>query len=383
MIDVDLAFPLAAGLVAAFNPCGFAMLPAYLSYFLGQELENQPDGYQGFLNGVKVSLTLSSGFVFVFAVVGLLTNSVLSENFVEQRAGYITLPIGIVLTLLGLAMIRGYQPAVKIPGLRIKNLNRQLPSMFFFGVSYAIVSIGCSAPIFFITVGSSFNRDGIINGLAVFVTYALGMSIVVTFLTISLAMTRTMIAQNMKKVLPYLGPISGVLLTGAGFFLASYGWWEIQVSQGNYSSNTLVDLSLRGSGRLSTWVDDVGSGRFAMTCLMIVLISFVWMLTSQFQVKTKCHIVRATCGLLILALDLFAYKFDLLAIPLLRTIGDFPERFSNWFTNPLRWSTLWELCGFLFVITQLYFFILSRKRGFSETELSDSRNSYSPESSNS
>ena len=37
MIDVDLAFPLAAGLIAAFNPCGFAMLPAYLAYFLGHE----------------------------------------------------------------------------------------------------------------------------------------------------------------------------------------------------------------------------------------------------------------------------------------------------------------------------------------------------------
>ena len=382
MIDVDLAFPLTAGLVAAFNPCGFAMLPAYLSYFLGHEVENQSDGYQGFLNGVKVSLTLSSGFVFVFALVGLLTNSVISEKFVEQRAGYVTLPIGIILILLGLAMIRGYQPVLKIPGLRIKNLNRQLPSIFLFGVSYAIVSIGCSAPVFFITVGSSFNRDGIINGLAVFVAYALGMSIVVTFLTISLAMTRTMIAQNMKRVLPYLGPISGVLLTGAGFFLASYGWGEIQVSRGNYSSNSFVDLSLRGSGRLSTWVDNVGSGRFAMACLMLVLISFVWMLTSQFQVKTKRQIARASCGFLILALDLFAYKFDLLTIPLLRSIGDFPERFSNWFTNPLRWSTLWELCGFTFMTIQLYFFILRRKRELSETKPSNSRNSYNQESSN-
>ena len=42
MIDVDLAFPLAAGLIAAFNPCGFAMLPAYLAYFLGHELKNLP-----------------------------------------------------------------------------------------------------------------------------------------------------------------------------------------------------------------------------------------------------------------------------------------------------------------------------------------------------
>ena len=362
MIDVDLAFPLAAGLIAAFNPCGFAMLPAYLAYFLGHELKSPPDGYQGFLNGVKVSVTLSAGFVFVFALVGILTNTVISENSIEERAGYITLPIGIILILLGLAMIRGYQPNIKIPSLHIKNFNRQLPSIFLFGVSYAIVSIGCSAPIFFITVGSSFSRDGVINGVAVFITYALGMSIVVTFLTISLALTRTMIAKNMRRVLPYLSPISGLLLTGAGFFLASYGWWEIQVSKGNYSSNTFVDLSLRGSGRLSTWVDNVGSGRFAMACLMLVLLSFIWVLTSQFQASSRRYLLRCISVLFVLGLDLFGYSFNLLAIPIVRTVGDLPERISNWFKSPIRWSTLWELCGFLFFIVILRVFVRSRFR---------------------
>ena len=362
MIDVDLAFPLAAGLIAAFNPCGFAMLPAYLAYFLGHELKSPPDGYQGFLNGVKVSVTLSAGFVFVFALVGILTNTLISENSIEERAGYITLPIGIILILLGLAMIRGYQPNIKIPSLHIKNFNRQLPSIFLFGVSYAIVSIGCSAPIFFITVGSSFSRDGFINGVAVFITYALGMSIVVTFLTISLALTRTMIAKNMRRILPYLSPISGLLLTGAGFFLASYGWWEIQVSKGNYSSNTFVDLSLRGSGRLSTWVDNVGSGRFAMACLMLVLLSFIWVLTSQFQASSRRYLLRCISVLFVLGLDLFGYSFNLLAIPIVRTVGDLPERISNWFRSPIRWSTLWELCGFLFFIVILRAFVRSRYR---------------------
>ena len=362
MIDVDLAFPLAAGLIAAFNPCGFAMLPAYLAYFLGHELKSPPDGYQGFLNGVKVSVTLSAGFVFVFALVGILTNTLISENSIEERAGYITLPIGIILILLGLAMIRGYQPNIKIPKLHIKNFNRQLPSIFLFGVSYAIVSIGCSAPIFFITVGSSFSRDGVINGVAVFITYALGMSIVVTFLTISLALTRTMIAKNMRRILPYLSPISGLLLTGAGFFLASYGWWEIQVSKGNYSSNTFVDLSLRGSGRLSTWVDNVGSGRFAMACLMLVLLSFIWVLTSQFQASSRRYLLRCISVLFVLGLDLFGYSFNLLAIPIVRTMGDLPERISNWFRSPIRWSTLWELCGFLFFIVILRAFVRSRYR---------------------
>ena len=35
MIDAPLGLAFAAGLVATINPCGFAMLPAYLSFFLG------------------------------------------------------------------------------------------------------------------------------------------------------------------------------------------------------------------------------------------------------------------------------------------------------------------------------------------------------------
>ena len=54
MISVDLAFPLAAGLIAAFNPCGFAMVPAYLSYFLGLESDNSDEREVGILNGLKV-----------------------------------------------------------------------------------------------------------------------------------------------------------------------------------------------------------------------------------------------------------------------------------------------------------------------------------------
>ena len=40
-LDARLATSFTAGLVAAVNPCGFAMLPAYLSFFLGQEAEER------------------------------------------------------------------------------------------------------------------------------------------------------------------------------------------------------------------------------------------------------------------------------------------------------------------------------------------------------
>ena len=43
-MDAPLALAFTAGMVATVNPCGFAMLPAYLSYFLGLEATPGGDG---------------------------------------------------------------------------------------------------------------------------------------------------------------------------------------------------------------------------------------------------------------------------------------------------------------------------------------------------
>lgn len=347
MISVDLAFPLAAGLIAAFNPCGFAMLPAYLSYFLGIETKSGTDKFLSIMNGLKVSLALSMGFVFVFASLGILTNTLISEASIESRAGYITLGIGILLILLGLSMIRGFHPVLNIPRLKMSGINRQLFSMFMFGVSYAFVSVGCSAPIFFITVGGSFSRDGIIDGIAVFIAYALGMSIVITVLTISLAIARSAIAEHLRSLLKHLNVFSGFFLAISGFFLAAYGWWEIQVTRGNFKTNPLVDLSLRGSGRLSNWVNDVGGGRFAMACLLIVIGFLVWIGSSQITNQQKRISFRGSYLGLVILIEITLYEFNLLFAPVVRTVGDLPARIQNWFLNPLRWAAFWEIIFFL------------------------------------
>ena len=43
-MDARLALAFSAGMVATVNPCGFALLPAYLSYFLGLEDASQSHG---------------------------------------------------------------------------------------------------------------------------------------------------------------------------------------------------------------------------------------------------------------------------------------------------------------------------------------------------
>jgi cytochrome c biogenesis protein CcdA len=79
MIDAPLGLAFAAGLVATLNPCGFAMLPAYLSYFMG--LDESADGSGDQVGGnavaeaLRVGGVVSVGFLVVFGVTGLLINA--------------------------------------------------------------------------------------------------------------------------------------------------------------------------------------------------------------------------------------------------------------------------------------------------------------------
>lgn len=64
-----LATAFAAGLVATVNPCGLAMLPAYLGYLLGKQRTAGPEQV------IKVGAAVSAGFVSVFLVAGLIVTA--------------------------------------------------------------------------------------------------------------------------------------------------------------------------------------------------------------------------------------------------------------------------------------------------------------------
>jgi cytochrome c biogenesis protein CcdA len=63
-----LVFALSAGAVATLNPCGFAMLPAYLAYFPGREDGLDPPG--GLAAGVQGGAAMAFGVLAVFSAIG-------------------------------------------------------------------------------------------------------------------------------------------------------------------------------------------------------------------------------------------------------------------------------------------------------------------------
>ena len=95
VIDVDLALAFTTGMVATVNPCGFAMLPAYLSFFIGIEDRNEDDPRASVWRALVVGLAVTLGFAATFAVVGLLVSRV--TRSVYDVAPWISLVIGFAL----------------------------------------------------------------------------------------------------------------------------------------------------------------------------------------------------------------------------------------------------------------------------------------------
>ncbi len=277
-LSLSLAFPFSAGLVAAFNPCGFAMLPTYLAFFLGQEDKDaEPSLARNISRGLVVGLTLTAGFFLVFGGLGIITSHFLSRGSVAENLPWVTLILGILMVPLGIAMALGFEPTISTPRLNKGGGTRELGSIFLFGVSYAVVSFGCTAPLFLGTVATSFTNDGFANGVATFMAYAAGMAAIVVFLTMAVALAQGAIARNMRRILPYVNKVSGVLLILGGIYIALYGWWEIQVFRDPLSAtaNPVQEQLEKFQGWVNTQINNIGPGTLGLILLGVITAAVV------------------------------------------------------------------------------------------------------------
>ncbi|CAN5752774.1 cytochrome c biogenesis CcdA family protein [soil metagenome] len=241
------ALAVAAGMAATVNPCGFAMLPAYLSTFVGLEQRSSRFGALG--RAMTVSLALTSGFVLVFGLFGLIVTPLALR--IERYLPWVTIVLGLGLVGLGIALVRGSQLLVKVPKLKWGGRDDALPSMFLFGVSYAVASLSCTICPFLAVTTTTFRADSWIAGLGVFVAYGIGMGLVIVILTSAVALAQAGVVNRIRGFLPVMNRIAGGLLVVAGAYVAYYGWYELRVFDGD-TGDPLVDRAIR----LQTWLQN-------------------------------------------------------------------------------------------------------------------------------
>jgi cytochrome c-type biogenesis protein len=272
MASSGIAFALTTGAVAAFNPCGFAMLPAYLASFVSTD-QGDSNLARRILRAAKVGAAVTAGFVAVFGSIGFLLQEL--SNAVRSVIPFVTAIIGVGLVVLGVAMLFGYQPKFAMPRVQTDTSSKDTKAMFLYGVSYATVSLSCTLPLFLTQVVRNAQREGILSGMVNYVAYAAGMGLIVITLTVAVALAQQGFVRNMRRVLPYINKAAAVLLILAGSYVAYYGWFERQImnSSGEAKGGGLADWMFRQSGKFSTWVEQHNTVVFLVGLVVVGIVA--------------------------------------------------------------------------------------------------------------
>ncbi|MDH3753444.1 MAG: cytochrome c biogenesis CcdA family protein [Acidimicrobiia bacterium] len=218
MIEAPIGLAFAAGLVATVNPCGFAMLPAYLSYFMGLEgAEDDEVTSAGVGQALKVGAIVSLGFLAVFGTTGLLINA--GVRSIIDWIPYVALGVGVLMVILGIAMFRGYQLSIGFMKVQGGTGSRDKRSVFTFGVSYALASLSCTLPVFLSVVVGSIASANFISGFLTYIAYGVGMSVLLMALTLAVAFAKQGLVRRLRSMLPHVQKISAVFLVVAGIYI--------------------------------------------------------------------------------------------------------------------------------------------------------------------
>ncbi len=251
-----LALAVVAGAVAAVNPCGFALLPAYLTVLVAPAEPGRARA-GAVLRAVRFTAGMTAGFVAVFGAFALVVTPLALS--VERWLPVVTLVVGVALVAAGAWLLAGRALPSPRPPRAGRAPGRSVLSQAGYGVTFALASLSCTlAP--FLAVTASGLRTGSATGLVgAFVAYAAGMGAVVGVLALGVATASASVVARARRVAPLVSRAAGLLLVLAGAYVAWYGWFELRVLAGDAGVDPVVAAAVSAQAALARWVASLGA----------------------------------------------------------------------------------------------------------------------------
>jgi cytochrome c-type biogenesis protein len=267
-IEGNFAYSFVLGILAAVNPCGFVLLPTYLLFFLGTREEENLTTSERLRRALVVGAGISVGFLGIFFVIGVISR--LFTQWIEFNAKYASFVIGIGLLVAGVRMLSGWTPKFAMPqigGVQTKTFRATM----VYGVAYAIASIGCTIGFLTTAVFGSIAVNGFVSGVTSILLYGLGMAMLVTALTVSLAFAKTGLVTLIKNRLNIIQKIGAGFVTLTGIYLIAY--WYAAISESN--SANFVRRVERWQTKVVTFLQEQGALRLAVILTAVVVTAIV------------------------------------------------------------------------------------------------------------
>jgi cytochrome c biogenesis protein CcdA len=212
-------FSFIQGVFAFLAPCAVALLPGYIVAYISRNSQSNPAIIRRLYRGLKLALLSILGILVVYAIAGGLI--VVAAQVLKDYMMWITIGMGIVLIILGILMVMGKDISFSI------NMNNptdrsEAIEAFVFGIAYAIGALGCLFPLFLVVATQAMAAPTLWMGASYIGAYFVGISGMMIAAILLSTFAKDLLMKYLRKILPHMERITGVLLVLAGVYVIYY-----------------------------------------------------------------------------------------------------------------------------------------------------------------
>lgn len=222
--EIWWAYAFALGAVAAFNPCGFALLPAYLGLYLRDGVTGSEGGPR-LSRSIGVAATVGATFTALFGAVGAVFE--IGSVFIVRSLPWVGLGVGVLLVVIGGLTLSGRHLASSVPQRVASRIGRGagasgMRGYAAFGLAYGAASLGCTLPLFLALMGTATAASGRFSALIAFAVYGAGMASVLGVLTVAAGVVSFGILGRVRGLVRIVSGLGAALLLLSGGYVVYY-----------------------------------------------------------------------------------------------------------------------------------------------------------------
>ena len=279
MDTATLSLAIVAGVLATFNPCGFALLPAYMGMIAAANEGRSKS--QALVGGLRFASGMTVGFILLFGTFGLVFAPFASA--ISRYLPIVTIVVGIFIVVLGFWLLLGRKVGNGAGLIKGWSPGESWFSQVGYGLTFAIVSLSCTLGPFLAVTGASIRSSDFFGIVFTFVAFALGMGAAVSVIAVATALTGSQVSVWMRSKSEVISRVTGSLVILAGLYVAWFGWFEWRVNSGEQIGDPIIGAVTDAQ----SWVVNTLSSYSGLVIAFVFLIAVIGVAVLVFSKKKR------------------------------------------------------------------------------------------------
>ena len=217
------------GLAAAASPCLLPLYPAFLAYLTGAAGAEAGSGQARRVSGF-LGLAVLAGLITTMLIIGVVM--VVISAPLSQLLGFAIPIIDGLLITLGVLLLAGINPFLKMPQAKVPGARGPLSQAYLYGMMLGPIALPCAGPFLIATLAISVGAVDAVAQMGTFVVFALGFGLPLVLLSVLARSRQDQVVRFLTRHHRAIEIVSGVLLIGAGIWDLWINWESILLTFG-------------------------------------------------------------------------------------------------------------------------------------------------------